>query len=206
MTTRTGKVARLPAAIRDQLNQRMNDGVPASDILEWLNQLPEVQTVLQEHFKGEAISEMNITRWRFGGYQDWLNHQESLDFFSSLQDTDFSGLDSPAQGGKPPLSAALTDKLMLWLVAQLAGCARSIAGLSNPEERWTRLRELCTALSRLRRCDLRAETVRLQGEWLALGKANASGGKQEELLALIRKVARERRSEKKQSDNSRSPF
>ncbi len=41
--TRNGKIARLPLAVRQQLNQRLLNGELAQDLLSWLNQLPEVQ-------------------------------------------------------------------------------------------------------------------------------------------------------------------
>ena len=41
--TRNGKIARLPLAPRQQLNQRLQNGLLAQDILSWLNQLPQAQ-------------------------------------------------------------------------------------------------------------------------------------------------------------------
>ncbi|MGP8238342.1 MAG: hypothetical protein ACLQVW_23420 [Limisphaerales bacterium] len=41
--TRNGKIARLPLAIRQQLNLRLQNGELAQDRLSWLNHLPEVQ-------------------------------------------------------------------------------------------------------------------------------------------------------------------
>ncbi|MGO8700886.1 MAG: hypothetical protein ACLQVY_24605 [Limisphaerales bacterium] len=42
--TRNGKIARLPLASRRQLNQRLQNGELARNLLSWLNRLPEVQT------------------------------------------------------------------------------------------------------------------------------------------------------------------
>ncbi len=39
--TRNGKIARLPLAVRQQLNQRLQNGELARDLLSWLNRLPE---------------------------------------------------------------------------------------------------------------------------------------------------------------------
>ena len=41
--TRNGKIARLPLAIRQQLNQRLQNGELGQELVSWLNQLPEVQ-------------------------------------------------------------------------------------------------------------------------------------------------------------------
>src|SRR5882672_8393379 len=47
---RNGKVARLPSALREQINHMLDDGVPY-----------------------KAIIEDNISNWRLGGHQDYLN-------------------------------------------------------------------------------------------------------------------------------------
>ncbi len=77
MTTRNGKIARLPKRIRDDLNDRLEDGAPGKQLVEWLNGLPEVQEVLQLRFGGRSISEQNLSEWKQGGYQEWLKLQES---------------------------------------------------------------------------------------------------------------------------------
>ena len=76
---RCGKIARLPAAIRDELNQRLLDGQPARRILPWLNSLPETQTVLQWHFGGHPITEQNLSAWRHGGFVEAQRRMERLD-------------------------------------------------------------------------------------------------------------------------------
>ena len=48
MKTHIGKIGRLKSIIRDELNQRIEDGQTGVEILSWLNGLSEVQRVLQE--------------------------------------------------------------------------------------------------------------------------------------------------------------
>ncbi len=76
---RTGKIARLPHQLRDQLNQRLHNGEPGVDLIKWLNSLPEVQAVLAEHFAGVPISPQNLSEWNNGGFLDWLTTQELLE-------------------------------------------------------------------------------------------------------------------------------
>jgi len=76
---RTGKIARLPRTLRDQLNQRLHNGEPGVDLIQWLNSLPEVQALLAEHFAGVPISPQNLTEWNNGGFLDWLATQELLE-------------------------------------------------------------------------------------------------------------------------------
>ena len=57
--TRTGKIARLPRDIRHALNTRLTDGEPGPDILRWLNNLPDVKSVLKSNFDSRPISAQN---------------------------------------------------------------------------------------------------------------------------------------------------
>jgi hypothetical protein len=38
MKTRVGKIARLPANIREEINQRLSQGALAKDLIAWLNE------------------------------------------------------------------------------------------------------------------------------------------------------------------------
>jgi hypothetical protein len=50
MSTRNGKIARLPKPLRDQLARRIEDGEQGKDLVEWLNALPAVQDVPRKQF------------------------------------------------------------------------------------------------------------------------------------------------------------
>ena len=65
---RIGKIARLPAQTREQVNEMLYDGLEYSRIIDWLTQ--------QGH---SGVSPKNITNWKEGGYEDWLNHCQRLD-------------------------------------------------------------------------------------------------------------------------------
>src|SRR6185312_12151444 len=75
MNTRTGKIARLPKNIREQINQRLENGERTPTILQWLNDLPKVQKLITEQFGGHPIRQQNLSQWRLGGYIDWTRHQ-----------------------------------------------------------------------------------------------------------------------------------
>jgi hypothetical protein len=76
--TRTGKIARLPKAVRDQLNKNLEDGVPGVRLVDWLNSLPEVQQVLMDQFDGRGINESNLSEWKTGGFLDWQARRDML--------------------------------------------------------------------------------------------------------------------------------
>ena len=76
MRPRNGKIARLPATLRQQLNERLDNAEEGPELLDWLNSLPQVQQVLEAHFQGVPISKQNLSEWRQGGFQEWLLRRE----------------------------------------------------------------------------------------------------------------------------------
>lgn len=80
MTTRCyrSKIGRLPFAIRNELNERIRDGVGGPEILAWLNGLPSARKIIRELKSGD-INAQNLTDWRSSGYRDWLEDQCQAD-------------------------------------------------------------------------------------------------------------------------------
>ena len=70
-----GKIARLPANIRNELNEMLYDGTAYNKIVAWLEE--------QGH---PGFNEMNISRWRERGYQAWFHAQERQDHREFLHD------------------------------------------------------------------------------------------------------------------------
>lgn len=71
---RTGKIARLPFAVRTEVNQWLRDGLPYMQIIAFL---------AARGYDGSTesrptINEQNLTNWKDGGHQDWLKEQERL--------------------------------------------------------------------------------------------------------------------------------
>ena len=73
-----GKIGRLPRAIQEQVNLRLENGEKARTLVAWLNALPEVQAMLAAEFGGKPIREQNLSEWRKYGYKQWLWHQQAL--------------------------------------------------------------------------------------------------------------------------------
>ena len=82
--SRKGKIARLPHAIREEVNQRLLDGQTAGTILAWLNPLPEATKIWEAHFEGMAASPQNLSEWRIGGYRDWVEEREEIEQTKAL--------------------------------------------------------------------------------------------------------------------------
>jgi hypothetical protein len=64
---RTGNIAQLPRAVRDRLNQMLDDGCRYQQIIAWLNS--------NGH---PGIKPNNLTEWRKGGFQEWLEENREL--------------------------------------------------------------------------------------------------------------------------------
>jgi len=62
----TGKVARLPKTLRDQVNLMIQDGATYPAIIRSLGDA------------GKNLNVVNLTRWKKGGHQDWLLEQTWL--------------------------------------------------------------------------------------------------------------------------------
>ena len=69
---RRGKIAKLPHALREELNGRLHRGESRKRCCAWLNGLPAVKALLAEHFSGEPITNNNVHQWYWGGYQEYL--------------------------------------------------------------------------------------------------------------------------------------
>jgi hypothetical protein len=145
--TRTGKIARLPREIRDQLNQRLLDGQPGQRLLAWLNSLPEVQRVLAADFDGRPLSEQNLSQWKAGGYEDWLTRRETLDQSRELT-ADYRELAATTDG---KLTEHLTTVLTARYAAALAEWDKQTTGTFQDKLRT--LHSLCQDIVKLRRTD-----------------------------------------------------
>ncbi len=97
MSTRQGKIARLPADLRREINVRLADGQKGPAILAWLNAHPVVKKILENEFDSEPISASNLSQWRQGGYQDYLSEQARVEHIRTL--SQFSLDLSRAAGG-----------------------------------------------------------------------------------------------------------
>jgi hypothetical protein len=81
---RQGKIARLPHALREEVNLRLMDGQTSGVILSWLNAEGQAMKVWEAHFEGMAASPQNLSEWRSGGYREWIARREKADNLKTL--------------------------------------------------------------------------------------------------------------------------
>jgi hypothetical protein len=158
--TRTGKIARLPRELREQLNRRLHDGEPGTQLVVWLNSLPEAQAVLAREFGARAISEQNLSEWNQGGYRDWLARQDTLAQVRELV-ADAGELARATDG-------ALVEHLATVLAARYAAALADWSGEPTAESRrqLRALRSLCQDIVELRRGDHSAARLKIEQERL----------------------------------------
>ena len=160
MTTRNGKIARLPLEIREQLNVRLADGEPGNRLVEWLNSNPDVMKVMAEQFEGRPINEHNISEWRQGGYEEWLTLQTFLDetriLFENAGDIAGTGMTS--------------DHLHIVLLAHHARLLKNLETMPEDEfrERLKAVTRLTASIMKMRRAEHNEVRLQLQRERLEL--------------------------------------
>ncbi|HEV2691951.1 MAG TPA: hypothetical protein VG347_03570 [Verrucomicrobiae bacterium] len=146
-----GKIGRLPPALRDEVNVRLQNGETGRALTQWLNGLPVVQALLVAEFGGKAVREQNISEWRRGGHQHWLRVQEAYEMMERM-----------GAGGLPPESE-MTGALATWVTAKYLVAAKSAEGMGEDKPAsWERMREFCRDVVALRRVDLRAKRLALE--------------------------------------------
>src|SRR5438132_4320769 len=116
---RTGKIARPPHPIREQLNRRLESSEDYEPILNWLNALPQARQVIDDHFAGRPISTQNLSDWRSGGFSEWQDRQDAVDFLTNLDD---QSVPNPQTSSSPS-----TGRMALWLSLQYALAARALS-------------------------------------------------------------------------------
>ena len=174
-STSTGKIACLPKAIREQLNRRLDDGERGPKVLAWLNALPEVRTVLKDsRFRGQPITEQNLSNWRLGGFVRWQNEQQDQELFGLMRDE--AANFQHAAGGQPGADF-LSPHLTLALCRLLATAEKE----PDPARRQQSILSITHEYSLLRRGDLAARRLQMDLEDRAAARQKA---RTEELAAL----------------------
>jgi hypothetical protein len=156
--SRVGKIARLPVAIRSELNQRLQNGEPGKQLLQWLYSLPEVQAILAGQFEGQPIVKQNLSRWKQGGYVDWVEEQSALEAVATVFEHS-DGLQQAAKDG-------LTDRMTLVLTAKMAMEIKRLNSERDAEKKSKIWRELLGSLVLLRRGNIQGERILVEREKL----------------------------------------
>lgn len=164
MNTRTGKIARLPDDIREELNRRMRNGELSNTLLPWLNNEPSVRALLAAQFGSRPINAQNLSAWKNGGHGDWLLHRAAVEVTTQIH--------ANAAELRAEIPTPVTDTMATWVVVQYAVAAHGFK--KRGELDWLKLRKLCIDISKLRRGDFRAQFLELEKEKHDFKKKRAS--------------------------------
>ena len=82
------KIGCRPAALHDELNERLKNGYDGIATLAWLNALPPVQAMLDEWFQSYPINLENLLLWRKTGLPAWGNRHERLERLTTARIAD----------------------------------------------------------------------------------------------------------------------
>jgi hypothetical protein len=158
--THTGKIGRLPQARHDQLGQRLEDGCTGIEIVDWLNEQPDVRRVLSDHFGGRPITEQNLSDWRQSGHIERLHREEARQAMANLADQADDVQDLVG-------ACRLADEFALVVLAQIHRLSRLLlSDEGDLETRWKRLREINRELAQLHQQDHAAARLRMaEGQW-----------------------------------------
>ena len=168
------KIGRLPFAIRNELNERIRDGVGGPEILAWLNAAKETRKILRELKSGE-INAQNLTDWRSSGYRDWLEDQAQADRIRRLAEVSQT-LASAAGGNAAGVGCNIvTAKIMDALesadedhVADLAKALVKLRSSENAAQKVALAKEknaLAEEQLNLSRAKFERDTARLFVKW-----------------------------------------
>jgi hypothetical protein len=203
-TARTGKIARLPWHIRQQLNLRLENNEPGPTLLDWLNSLPEVQEVLEDYFDGRAISQQNLSAWKLGGFHEWQRGQEIRAFTRQYLD-EACEVEEETYGrvvDREPEEGSLLDRAADRMAVGLLRLYREAELDEKGPKRTRAMLEITRELTKLRRIDhQRVHAGIAQQRWedererKAMEDAEAWQKKREASLVEIRLYARKLRAE-----------
>ncbi len=149
----TGKIARLPRAVRDELNRRLDDGEKGDELLSWLNRQPATREAVKSQFGGHPITKQNLSQWRQGGFLDWQRQQDGLVLSSRLLEEadDVAALSN---------GSYLTDRLAGLAALSLARLLQSASLLPDGPDKTRAVLQATHELIRLRHSDWSADQSR----------------------------------------------
>ena len=160
-----GKIGRLPQAIQEQVNRRLENGEKARTLVAWLNALPEVQAMLAAEFAGQPVNEKNLSKWRKYGYKQWLWHQQALAMTQEM--------------ASPPnqLLQSVPDQMAGWVTARYLFAIRQLVeNRAGGEADFKTLRAFLNDVVAVRRGDHSATRLQLAAERMADKYRETTGG------------------------------
>jgi hypothetical protein len=134
----------------------LRNGETGRYVLAWLNGLPEVKQVMNNDFGGAELNEVNLSRWRDGGYEDWLEEEQTKEAAVTLANR-AAALEVLSVG-------SLTQNMALVTIARLAMELRRIESMEDDAARFKCLRDLMWGVIVLRQVEAESERRKREQE------------------------------------------
>jgi len=164
-----GKIGRLPKAIQEQVNRRLENSEKGRPMVAWLNSLPEVQAVLAAEFASQPIRQQNLSKWRKFGYKQWLWHQQAL---------------AMTQEMTSPLNQPVPDQMAGWVTARYLFAIRQLVeNRAGGEPDFKTPRTFLHDVVAVRRGDHSGTRLQLASERLADKRRETKGDPREFIAA-----------------------
>ena len=147
---RNGKVARLPFALRAEINRMIENGLPYKVIIAKLGE------------PGKHLNEDNISNWRLGGYQDYVNAQAINDRARSQTEAAADVVRESGHIDPSRLQRVCQEIALLQYMKTLMDHGERIAQESlkkNPAELITLINACCNSSSAARALEKRNRTL-----------------------------------------------
>lgn len=149
MATRTGKIARLPHALREQVNLRLLDGQSSTVILAWLNAEPDAIATWDRDFEGVPASPQNLSEWKLGGWKDWRTLRDRADGLESLSSV---AVNIAKAGGR--ISDGLAAMIGGHIMEAFETIIHADEGDETPDDPVGRIDKLSSAVKKIRDGDV----------------------------------------------------
>ncbi len=147
------KIGRLSVKFRNQICQKIFEGVPAKEICREINASKEYKA-LQKDYGWGAVNEQNVSDYRRGGYKRWLIDHKKTERLARL--TEHSYQIALATGGDP---AAVGARILTGKLIDLIECSDEENAI-----------ELAKAISSLRKGENDAARLELDRDKATLAK------------------------------------
>jgi len=151
--TRTGKIARLPAKIREELNGRLENGEDGKTLIKWLNTQPETAAILDKYYENPKVTDCNLSEWKRGGYEDWKRNRDVTATVSKL-------IGCP-EDMVEQVQGTMIDQMAVMLAAHMLVEIKSLPLLEDDEMKTKKWREIRITLAAMRRYQFFSRKLKL---------------------------------------------
>lgn len=100
--------------------------------------------MLAQKFGGRPIDEGNLYQWRSHGFEDWLACEDRRDRLK-FEFEHLANLDAVDTGSQ------VAERLSVIVASELNMALRFLDNITDLQDRWNRLQEICKELNRFRR-------------------------------------------------------